>query len=296
MNATAPGGFSLTWRFQRAKRTPTHFRLLLRVLLLVAAPLFAGCAKANPRPSIPTLIQRLQDEDPKVRVTAAETLATCCRLTEEPEKDPEVHSAVLALTRALNDEIPEVSNAAALALAVLAAGDGRFIGLLVTTALPALHKIAADREHPARRCAIMALGNIGPRAGAALPDILAAAADQNADVRAVAVEALRGIDPWSGRVRRVFLAALRDKEQMVRAEAAYAFRGTARPDDKEVIEALIHTLKDEQKYIAGAAAEALGKIGPDASAAIPALRNALTDRDPDLRAKASEALQKIMAE
>ncbi|HKB35639.1 MAG TPA: HEAT repeat domain-containing protein, partial [Gemmataceae bacterium] len=102
---------------------------------------------------------------------------------------PGSQSAIPALTRALEDESPQVRAGAAAALYWMAPR--------AEAAIPGLCLTLQDSDRRVRRLGCLALGRIGPeaRTPAAVAALRKALKDRDASVRASAAEALKKIDP-----------------------------------------------------------------------------------------------------
>lgn len=158
--------------------------------------------KARPS-TLEAVLRDLGSKDVRARVTAADHAPRVASSEDRPK-------VVSALTRALQDEAPEVRGAAALALADLDA----------TEALPALLVAADDDAFLVRQLAITALGEIGdPRAQ---QRVLRALEDPRPEVRFQAIVAYPRIAGEGDEVWRALGDALRDEDAHVRGRAAEA--------------------------------------------------------------------------
>ena len=166
--------------------------------------------------AVPVLISRLKDEDAKTRLEAAESLGSI---------GPAAAAAVPALITLLKDERK----------------------VLIAEAVQAEWGFEADYTPEVRRCAVEALGRIGP---AAMPALLNALGDQEEGVRRCAVEALGRIGPAA---MPALLNALGDQEEGVRRRAVEAL-GRIGP---AAMPALLNALGDQEEGVRGCAAEAL---------------------------------------
>lgn len=114
--------------------------------------------------AIPRLIERLEDEQPRVRGTAAmaigQILAIDWNDSRPRDRGPHVDAAVAALMKSLEDTEPLVRQMAALSL-----GD---IGPDATPAIPALTKLLDDDEATVHKAAETAIQLISGKFGGSL--------------------------------------------------------------------------------------------------------------------------------
>ncbi len=223
-------------------------------------------------PAVPFLIAGLKDENKQVRWRAASALA---------EIGAEASSAVPALIVTLQDEDEYIRRIAAYAL-------GK-IGLEASAAVPKLIDGLQDEDRNLRMVAAYALGKIGAEASSAVPALIVALQDANAEVRLNAATALGRIGADAKTAVPALIAALQDKDKYVRQAAADAL-GHFGVKAKTAVPALISALHDENKYVRLNAAAALGRIGLEAKAAVPALIAALQDEKVEVRRKAASGL------
>ena len=208
------------------------------------------------------LTRAVSDDDPNVRLSAAETLG---RL-----QDPR---AVEALIQALRqDPDPKVRAMAAWAL-------GEIEDPAAVSALSIA--LREDDDQEVRVQAAEALGNIQDvSAIGALGD---AVGDPRVEVRRAVVEALGNMD--DARVVPLIVPSLRDDDVEVRRSAAQAL-GNA--ESAAAVEPLIAATRDDDLEVRVHVIEALGNQG-DARAQ-PALLDALRDERADVRRAAIDAL------
>lgn len=177
--------------------------------------------------AVPLLIARLMDSHEHMRFCVARVLGKI---------GPDARAAENPLRDALEDKDPKVRVAAMFALA-------RINPEYTRTAVPALLAILRDKANPARHQAIIALGDLGPKAKSAVEPLLALLKDKKQS----------GVD------RDIIIRAL----------------GRIGPDAKAAVPDLILVLKGNDPCSRMSAAEALGQIGPDAKSAVPILLDML---------------------
>jgi HEAT repeat protein len=259
------------------------------------------------REAIETLVGRLNDKDPYVRVAAARGLAS---LPPQPE------IAIPAMEKVLAGADQATVHHALDALAGLGA-----------PAVPRL--IEALKHERLRPQVVYILGQIGPAAAPATEALVGLIRDKNADVANEAVHALAKIGPAAKAAVGALLEEVRNPESPVRHAAIYALgkmgpsAAAAQPDllqlvkgpecplsligawalveiggpteevASAVVPALTAGLKDSLPKAQEAAAEALGALGPLAKDAVGPLTEASTDKNESVRAAAAKALRKI---
>ncbi|NEP11231.1 MAG: HEAT repeat domain-containing protein [Symploca sp. SIO2C1] len=226
-------------------------------------------------PAVPALMEALKDENKQVRWRAASALG---------EIGPEASPAVRNLINTLQDEDGYVRRIAAYAL-------GK-IGSEASAAVPQLIEALQDNDRNLRLVATYALGKIGPEASSAVPQLIKALQDVHAEVRLNAATALGRIGTKAPIVVPALTITLQDTEKYVRQSSADAL-GQFGPKAKVAVPALITALQDENKYVRLNAASALGRIGVEAKPAVPALIQALQDEKKEVRQNAASGLGRI---
>lgn len=248
--------------------------LKVAVLCLSLSLLVSGNSWAQPTPytQVAPLIEKLTDNDFRVRHDAADAIAKIGS------------PAVPALIEALKSENKQVRWRAASAL-----GE---IGAEASSAVPALTAALQDEDEYIRRIAAYALGKIGLEAASAVPDLIAALQDTDRNLRLVAAYALGKIGPEASSAVPNLITALQDTNAEVRLNAATAL-GRIGAESKTAVPALIVALQDTDKYVRQGAADALGRFGTRAKTAVPALITALQDKNNYVRLNAAAALGRI---
>lgn len=245
-------------------------RLLQTVLLLSG---LSGCygdtAATDPEAAAASLIELLQDEDPRMRRTAAQALGKIAA--------PDTAGALL---QSLDDADAGVRAMSAWALGRLGEDVLDPAGLELAKRL--------DDPSPAVKLAVAeALGEIGGTQTIVellterlmYPDV---------DSRRAAVQALTWLE--AGSAHHALIAALADSDAQVRQGAVAALGEMV--DARSLPPIRDRLLKDQDPGVRGEAAFRLGKFGD--LTVVPALRSA-SARDPDatVRRWASWALQQI---
>lgn len=212
-----------------------------------------GRSTVAPKPPfVSSLIKKLENDDPLVKIEAARKLGKI---------GPVAVKAVPALIEVLSnyDNGPNVRRAAAEAL-------GK-IGPAAVKAVPALIKGLGSSEKIIKFAATVALGKIGPAANDALLKTLN---DGECNTKQNVAIALGEIGWADTRTIAALIKASADREWIVRDEAIIALGKLGRLA-APAVPALIRALADRKWIVRKKAAIALGKIGPAAAPAIPAL-------------------------
>jgi HEAT repeat protein len=256
--------------------------------------------------AVPTLIEALQDEQPRVRWLAARAVG---KLRKQAK------AAIPVLEKNLNDKLAAVALESACALILVnadtrkpmlvllaclkhpaaplrwqAADAVERIGPQAKDAVPALKAMLKDSDKQLPPKAILALTKLGPEAKGAVPDLATMAKESKSPLRQQAVEALGAIGPEAKDSVPDLIDLLSDKEVFFRLAVIRALGDigmNAKPSIPRLIEVLQEKSASESKQrpksdppmfvmvpgqsVAGAVADALGKMGPAAKEAIPVL-------------------------
>ena len=258
--------------------------------------------------AVPALAEALNDEDAKVRIAAAQTLA---------EIGSGAGAAVPGLlNQALHDRVLYAGTSAARALRNIDLIAARQV---MTAYLPALN--AEDVQ--TRRSACAMLEGLGPVARPAVPALVRALDDPSETVRIHAVGALGEIGIPATLVIPALLKALHDPARAVRQRALSQFAFSI-PATEAVVPHLKQLLEDEDRGIAALALSALSsgqrqakdptavyvtllqmgnasdyalrqlaQIGPEAADTLPVLIPVLKHQRPLYRYLAAEVLGAI---
>ncbi len=244
--------------------------LLLPLLLLSG---LSGCygntAATDPTAAATSLSELLQDEDPRMRRTAAQALG----------KIAAPHTAG-ALLRSLGDADPSVRAMSAWAL-------GRLGEDVLDRAGLELAKRLDDPSPAVKLAAAEALGEVGGTQ--TIVELLTERLRHaNVDSRRAAVQALSWLEARSA--HHALIAALTDSDAQVRQGAVAALGEMV--DARSLPPIRDRLLADQDPGVRGEAAFRLGKFGDQT--VVPALRSTST-RDPDaaVRRWASWALEQI---
>jgi HEAT repeat protein len=157
---------------------------------------------------------------------------------------------------------------------------------------PRLISLLQEADEEVRCQAAQALGEIGGHDGvtvAALVDLLS---DASATVKVSAARALGAMRTAAAKSAPALVPLLQDRDDEVRTAAAEAIAQLG-PLDQTATNNLSEGLGSADNVVRAQTAEALGTIGAAAEEAAPALVQATTDANDRVRAKAVEALGKI---
>jgi HEAT repeat protein len=220
----------------------------------------------------------LKDEDRNLRLEAARALGKVGPKGRD--------AAFAALLEAQKDRDPEVSKAAAEALATMGPGGAGDV--------PALRAALKEKAAPAevRARAASSLGALGAGARDAVPDLAEALRSPDATVRRAAAAALNQIGPDAKGAAIALEDALGDKDKEVRRSALEAL-GKLGADGKRASGEVSDLVADPDPETRKAAARVLAQIDPEA--ALSAFARALFNPDEGVRLEAAEALLAIGA-
>jgi HEAT repeat protein len=217
-------------------------------------------------PSIPFLIEGLNDRDSQIRRNASAALVRIG------------HPSVPYLIKLLQNKTPIIRKNAADIL-------GR-IEPKAEEAIPALEKALNDDDKSFCWTVKQALRNI-KQATVKYP----AESLKNKDgiIRKKAAKKPGGMDEQVERAITTLILCLNDKKAEVRKNAAFALAHIGKP----ALPALIEALKSNHIIMRRNAAFTLGEIGREAEEAIPSLIKLLNDPDSGVRWSAYNAIKKI---
>jgi HEAT repeat protein len=239
----------------------------------------ASLSKINLDSTISALIQNLEDDDDRVRTSAARGISTMVERFELPASTKQ--QVFQALAQAVNNRSWFVRSTVMSTLGELAPVD---------EVLPILIAGLADVEAEVRQDAAIAIQCFGDEAEPAVPQLTDAFWH---DIEVYAASALGSIGPGAQAAIPRLLEALQRGNEDLRARAAEAIGeiGSA-----SAVPALIEFLQHEDAGLRQAAAEALQGLGPVAKAAVPKLIGALEDESEAVKAMAAKALGEIESE
>jgi HEAT repeat protein len=276
--------------------------------------------------SLPALLEVLGDQDPVLRLWAAETL---CRTDHEA-------FALTPLMQALRDPDRDVRRVAARAignacwrmrqvasgskhiapqlelrkgelvphyellpselpgpdLGLWLAPPGNGAGPVAHKLVPDLLKALDDPDARVREAVIVALGTIGQEASETVPVLVKLFADLDPRVRVAILRALIWLRDAGVDAVPHIPQSVSDTDPRVRRLAMRYLRGSSL-SVKQIVTGLRKGLRDEDKMVRSAAAWELGEIGPPALGAVAALEAVLADPEPFNRITAGVALIRI---
>lgn len=203
---------------------------------------------------LPTLVEMLRNENPEVRIAAANVLA---------EFGPQAKAAAPALTNMRNDKDERVRTQTAVAL-----------WKIDQQAEPAVSVLAEQLEKNDPQMCIFAarmLSEIGPPAEKAAPAL---------------IQVMRKRNEPKDEMEKMRQQRFLNNVRPIAAEALTKIGPAAVPF-------LIDALGDEDPGVCRFAASALAASGPDAKAALPQLTKLLESENPNLRTEAACAVWRI---
>ena len=248
---------------------PGLCRLLVPMLLAGLSGCYGNAAPTDPIPVAAKLAALLEDQDPRVRVTAAQALGKIA-----------VPDSVPALLRSLEDSHPDVRAMGAWAL-------GRFGEDVLDEAGLALAERLDDPSPAVKQAAAQALGAVGSTQ--TIVELLTERlAHSDVETRRASVQALTWLE--AGSAYHVLIKALGDPDARVRQGAVAALGEMVDPRSLPAIRDRL--LRDTDAGVRGEAAYRLGKFGD--RTIVPALKTAAA-RDPDaaVRRWAAWALEQV---
>lgn len=255
-----------------------------------------------PETVVPHLVTAIRDDDPSVRMVAAEALA---KVGE---------AAVPALVKTASDGEPQVRRGAVMALGRMKAESDAIVD--------ALAQACRDRDEEVRKEAYRGLADRGDQAAKAAEALeQAMAREERLETRIEAARALwrvsgkataavpilvdglterlpgdSGVSDTLAQIGRPAVGplakALEREDGQFRGRVAFVL-GTIGKEAAEAAPALSRQLADKASYARAGAAYALGEIGPEASVHLAELEKLLGDADPFARVKASVAVWRI---
>lgn len=256
------------------------------------------------------LVARLKDQDPYVRVLAAQAMAALppapeitLPIWEKAMKDADtatVHLALNALASLGEPVVPRLIDILEKhkELRVEAAYTLGQIGPAAAPATDALAKLVADENLHVATEAILALGRIGPAAKSAVPALCTAFENEGEKNTHAIIFALGNIGPEAAAAEPIVLKAMQSKDKALAVIAARTFMEIQPPSSSseaaaKAVPVLVAGLDDPLPETRKAAADSLAALGPLAREAIPALEKATKDDVKAVRAAAADALKSL---
>ena len=232
-----------------------------------------GSLGSEAAPATEHLVLALNDQEPAVRVLAAEALSST-----GGDLDFTLNSLNTCL---LEDNEESVQTAAATSMVRLGPDSA-----------PYLHS-GIEHDRPSVRWqSARGLGRLGDDAGETLELLLTALGDDDERVRLNAAKALGQTNQDAHEAIQPLIRALTDEATDVRGNAAWAL-GRCGEVAKRAVLPLIDALRDEAPVVRMQAAHALGELGPNATQASMDLTSALDDPDPKVVHEVTVALDAI---
>jgi HEAT repeat protein len=233
------------WNPQKILPAKFSAKLIALLVMCFVLPMSSGAQSASDA-YVSVQIQRLRAKDPKVRLSAVQTLA---------EIGPAAKAAIPALIEVFtNDE--DWGNRTNAASALTRMGPD---------AVPPLVEVLTKDSHAdTRRAVANVLGSMGPGAKAAVPALIQVLSnDPDANLRGVVTHVLGNIGPDAKAAVPALIQILsKDADEYERGVAAAALGNIGREVNAAAILALISSLtKDDSRSVRSQAAPALVQIG-----------------------------------
>ncbi|KAF9401519.1 hypothetical protein BGX21_001420 [Mortierella sp. AD011] len=254
------------------------------------------------------LIMELQNEDLRVRISAAERLCSLHRLPELPESDITVlisalqddssdlrrlvakalggqsclpEHAITALVDLLKDEVSDVRVSAVKSL-------GRQSSL-PEHAIAALASSLKDDNSEVRRSTVKALGQNSPLPEYAITGLIGSFQDEDEEVRSLAAEVIGSQSTLSESAIMALVATLQSQYPGSR-RSTVKILGQQPSLQEYVIAAVIGSFQDEDEEVRRLAADVIGNQSELSESSVTALVAALQGRYPDSRRSAVKIL------
>jgi HEAT repeat protein len=274
-------------------------RLIWAIPVLVACGLFAAPARADDKPA--SLLDHLQAGDVETRRDASAKVRLADRAIQKDalpiliellrkEKDGQVRLAVLDTVTALGHDAEPAVPALIHTLKSDYGGLGKeelhqdyrsalALAAVGKPAVEGLRGLLAEKKDSVRAEAIMALGRIGPDAGAAVVDLLPLLGDKSERIRREASLALGKIGkPAVGPL----IESASDKDTSIRALAIEALGQVPAAEDAARQAVLVAT-HDSSPEVRSAATRSLAKFGMADEIVMPIIKENLRDEDEHVR-------------
>jgi HEAT repeat protein len=233
-----------------------------------------GNIPGDMRVAVPPLIKALRDKDNSVREHAAQSLGNIGQSAE---------LAVPALIAALQDKNESVRERAAESL-------GSFSGS-AELAVPAL--VGALKRNDDRTFASDALIKFGPAASPAVPDLIALLQEKDPHLPWYVAPVLGAIGPKAQAAEPALVNLLRGTDEQGRLEAANALGKIGRDHQPEAVAVATRLLEAQDYFVRDRAAGVLGNAGVAAEPSIAALTKSLDDENEEVRMVAATSLSRI---
>jgi HEAT repeat protein len=233
----------------------------------------------DPDVALPALTDRLRDEDPAVRASAASCLVAVLYGATQSGVDPrEVQRAAATLLALIKDAKSDVRAAAAIALGqAVTRTQGTSIGIGLDTIHEALRLASTDPEPAVRVAAMRGLGMVGSRTGPVpAPELFRALEDNAEPVRTAAAIALASFR--EGLLEAVPALVRSFEKARPEFRPGYAtVLDAIRPGgfSAEAVPLLANALSSADEGVRFAAANDIGAFGKAGQRAIPALIESL---------------------
>jgi len=233
-----------------------------------------------PPEAVGDLAMAVTDDNPGVRLAAADALATL---------GPKAAPAVPALLKALADRVPKDKlDLDEFAFAVLNA-----VAAVGEPAVPAVTKSLTDPNPVARFLGAYMIGEIGPPAKSAAPALEKLLAEPTGLIVQEAARALVVVTGSTDKVKGLIEGALTSADPANRL-AAVVCVGRMGPAGQPFAESALRLLADPRAEVRAAALDYVATLDPaTAKPAVPTVAKLLSDEDADTRLQAAKVLRTL---
>lgn len=281
-----------------------------REILLALAHIGPGAHEA-----VPALLKILEDDQSKLRASAAWALARIgareavpILIKALPKRDDSQLSIVApmallllnrdneALTRIVLPRVAELLGHESAMVRSEAAAALAALGEKAAAAVPDLDSGLQGADPATKGAFLSALAAIGPASVDALPNIEKLLADSDLSVRYAASHAIGKIGPPAKSAVQRLEKNLRERDEFLQFVSAWALVQVD-PEREDLaaicLDPLVNSLNHHDPHIRHEAVLALSLLGPEAKSAVPALEAIASDPDENVRKSVAEALKKI---
>jgi HEAT repeat protein len=257
--------------------------------------------------AVDEIVAAMENERPEVRQAAAKALW---------DLKPPHEKLGPALSKALNDDDPEIVNNVIDSLASLGAKiaprinealkdekrRGKALAIVqrmgpeAKDCVPQLVEMLAEKEEDLKVGVLTALSAIGPAAAEAVPAISKSLSDDSDRVNSAACIALGHIGSAAESAVPAIDKLLKSKSVYAQAAAAWSLAQIQKDHAavaKKVLPLMIKSLKSPVELVRLEAAETLGSLGPAAKSAVPDLKQATADPSAAVSRSAKTAIERI---
>ena len=223
---------------------------------------------------VTALLNALRSAETKIRISVAQSLSSLRQASSK---------VIAALLKGLRDDDPQVRMWAAQSFGQLEEIPEEVVNALIDS--------LRDTDPDVRMRAAQSLGRLEQVSGEVIAALLKALHDNDARVRRWAVQSLRQLDQNSDEVVAALLDAFHDSDPDVRIQVAQSL-GQLKQAPNKVVSALLQGLHDSDSQVRYWVAKSL-QIEHSSNEVVTALLTDLHDADPDIRVQAAQSLGRL---